>query len=1161
MFKFMRPSNKVVIRPKNDVSLKVSRVLLTLTTIFSIAAVAVALYSTTRVSPEKRFEQQLSANYLLPPARDGRSVFGGWKAIAVMPTYRFRIGKVQGRDTFIDPLGYPMYARAILDVSWDNLTEEAKQSYFNNEELPWAKSSALEVYKWGFNAIGYIDPTDEILLDRSVTKVSYFGLFDNLSDWGTEMPNPWDPAWVAEVDTRAESYTAAIKGDPFHIAAVPVFEPPVDFLSADASAIHPNSGWFYEMMEAPKGSPAKVAYEESMKKQYDSIEGYNQTYDTDYTDFGALRNTDIGVFKRYENIDTDQERNVVPQVVEDVNVYLSEIIGEYQRVIYQALKKYDSAIVVGGPALSGESAYSPEILQAIAANADFLGVNSSSEEGFDEAYVLKLAEEANLPVLQTRFTVTQAPCTVDALGRTFPSVPEQENRAESYFDTVTEALVHTNVLGNSWGEWIDPDVSSNPDAPCAYANTGLFARTGQRYKKLFDRGTELWSEKLFEEMLWGRQEKTEYTSPYKRPTPTIPGIPQAAPAPRAFYPNHPVQAPSKDVDRINELTYPQTEAIIFYEPDGSEQCLDTFASFDFIRFGLIASSAKQGDGGVNLGRRQGTGNWVDTKYNFNDMGDGFLQDDILAAKALNPDLKIYSHAGLRNVESDLQDYGLSHPRRWFFDALSPRWFAYTPLVKLQQSVDNTSTVFEFTADDIAKMRLLGAKSAEELGLDATRWIKKAESAYTYFQGFDNNQGSGSGTTEFLAIGKIVVEGERGYIHTLTRPRDVNGGDDEDGKERSRTVWGKPDTNTYSAGARFGLLSNVDKASYGTNSFAMNLVCADPDNTSAFCQEVNAGGSWTDHMVGYVRDILLPSKAGDVYLNDGITFDADENRKWKSYFFKFTGDEQKEQQLDMDGDGTADTIESISSALFGTYDAGARGIREEAKRLGRDDFFALMNGALATEHEGEPVVYDDWSVSGREWEQFFNRFTDEGTQDAIDQYRRLYSGLVDRKQPLALLTSRERTSLETEGKINLKDFRAVASIALIFGNGAFGVTGDYTSAFAACGNTKEPDTFMDYFSVDSNGVSANHPAYNSDTRHENRHWLGKALSEGEQIAGLNNTFKREFEHGIAYYSIPGGTIQLDSPMNKVCGTDPVNDCSKDITTLTLAPEEGIILLRP
>lgn len=1152
----------MIIGAKSDVSLKISKVLLTLTAIFSISAVALALYSSTRVSPEKSFEQQLSANYLLPPAREGRSVFGGWKAIAVNPTYRFRVGKVQGRDTFIDPLGYPMYARAVLNVSWDNLTEEARQSYFNNEELPWAQSSALEVYKWGFNAIGYIDPTDEVLLDPSVTKVSYFGLFDNLNEWGGNIPNPWDPTWVAETDKRAQEYTAAIKDDPFHIAAVTVFEPPVDFLSADASSIHPNSGWFHTMMAAQAGSPAKVAYEESMKKQYDSVEEYNQTYGTDYTDFSALRNTDTGVFKRFENIDTDEERKLVPQVVEDVNVYLADIIGEYQRVIYQALKKYDAKIVVGGPALSGESAYSPEILQAIGANADFLGVNSSSDEGFDEAYILKLAEEAGLPVLQTRFTVAQEPCTVDVLGRTFPSVPEQENRAEAYFDTVNEALAHPNVLGNNWGEWIDPDVSANPDAPCEYANTGLFARTGQRYKKLFDRGTELWAEKLFEEMLWGRESQTEYTSPYKRPTPTIPGIPPQVPAPRDFYPNHPVDAPGKDITRKDELEFPQTEAIIFYGTDESEQCIDTLASFDYLRFGLIASSAKQGDGGVNLGNRSGVGNWAGTRYNLNELSAS--QKLILDAKALNPNLNVYSHAGLRGVETDWADYGETHPRRWFIDALSPRWFAYTPLVQLQQSVDNKSTAFEFKAEDIENMRRLGAKSAEELGLSPTRWIKEAESLYTYFQGFDNDQGSGSGTTEIMAIGKIELNGDRGIIHTLTRGRTISGGESDEGggiNVQTRTVWGKPDTNMYSAGARFGLLSNVDKASYGTNNIRMNIVCANPENTSTFCQEVNAGGSWTEHVIGYVRDILIRSYAGDVYLNNGITFDADENRTWRAYSSKFTGTEQKDQQLDMDGDGVADSVGILSASLFGAYDAAATRISEEAKRQGRYDFFAVMNGALATERENEQVVYGEWNIAGREWEQFFNNFTDRGTQDAIDQYRRLYTGLVDRDHPLALLTSRDRANIENEGKINLKDFRSVAAIGLIFGNGAIGVTGDYASNLEACGSEDVPDTWMDYFSVDSEGYASTHANYSGDTRLENRHWLGKALGDGEQIAGLNNTFKREFEKGVAYYSVPGGTIQLDSSMNKVCGTDPVNDCSKNITSITLEPGEGIVLLRP
>ncbi|MBI2426358.1 MAG: hypothetical protein HYV34_00790 [Candidatus Kerfeldbacteria bacterium] len=1153
---------KVLIGEKSDTALRITRLTVTLAVIFGLSAVGLALFQTTRTSPQKRFEQELTANYVLPPTRDGRSVFGGWKDVAVKPTYRFRIGKVQGRDTFIDPLGYPMYARAVLDVNWDNLTDEARATYFNNVEMDWAKMTIPKVYEWGFNAIGYVDPTDEILLDPTVMKVSYFGLFDNLADWGNDMPNPWDPAWIAEVDKRAQEYTAVTKGDPFHMAAITVYEPPIDFLSADASSIHPNSGWFYTMMEAPSGSPAKVAFEESMKKQHKTIESFNTTYSTDYTEFGALQNTDIGLYKGYENVDSEEERNNVPQVVEDVNVYLADIIGEYQRVIYQALKKYDPSIVVGGPALSGESAYTPEILQAIAANADFLGVNSSSDEGFDEAYVLKLAEEADLPVLQTRFTVAQEPCTVDTLGRSFPSVPEQENRAEAYFDTVNEALVYTNVLGNNWGEWIDQDTSANPSAPCEYANFGLYARTGQRYKKLFDRGTELWAEKLFEEMLWGRDHKTEYTSPYERPTPTIPGIPPTAPAPRDFYPSHPIEAPGKDADRIDELTFPQTEAIIFYGTNESEQCIDTLASFDYLRFGFIGSSAKQGDGGVNLGKRSGIGNWAGTQYNFNNINGG--QKLILDAKALNPDLNVYSHAGLRNVESNWADYSETYPRRWFFDALSPRWFAYTLLVPLQKSVDNESTVFEFKAEDIENMRRLGAKSAEELGLSATRWNKKAESLYTYFQGFDNNQGSGSGTTEMMAIGKIVIDGDRGTIHTLTRGRKMSGGEGDEGggvNVQSRTVWGKPNTNTYSAGARFGLLSNADKGSYGTNAFAMNMVCANPENTSAFCQEVNAGGSWTEHVVGYVRDILIPSRAGDVYLNNGITFDADANRDWRSYSFKFTGTEQKEQQLDMDGDGVADVIDMLSASLFGVYDSAATRISEEARRQGRNDFFSVMNGALATERESEQVVYGEWNISGREWEQFYNRFTDNGTQDAIDQYRRLYSGLVDRDHPLALLTSRERTSIENEGKINLKDFRSVAAIGLVFGNGAIGVTGDYTSGFAACGKTDEPDTWMDYFSVDDQGYASTHASYTGATRHENRHWLGKALGEGEQIAGLNNTFKRKFENGEAYYSAPGGTIQLETPMNKVCGTDPVNDCSKNIPSVTLEPEDGIILLYP
>ena len=52
-------------------------------------------------------------------------------------------------------------------------------------------------------------------------------------------------------------------------------------------------------------------------------------------------------------------------------------------------------------------------------------------------------------------------------------------------------------------------------------------------------------------------------------------------------------------------------------------------------------------------------------------------------------------------ESATFNYGTNSHPRWFADAMSPRWFAYTPLIELQEAVTDSNTLtFKFCPNAI-----------------------------------------------------------------------------------------------------------------------------------------------------------------------------------------------------------------------------------------------------------------------------------------------------------------------------------------------------------------------------------------------------------------------------------------------------------------------------
>lgn len=499
---------------------------------------------------------------------------------------------------------------------------------------------------------------------------------------------------------------------------------------------------------------------------------------------------------------------------------------------------------------------------------------------------------------------------------------------------------------------------------------------------------------------------------------------------------------------------------------------------------------------------------------------------LTAAKKINPNLPIFTHMSLRYVEANWFGYSKDHPRRVIIERVSPRHFAYPRLIRLQEDVKNASEdTFEFTAQDIKYLRSLGVKGMDEGELD--RWVKKAEYEPYYFQFFDNDAGGKAGTSEIMAIQKLWTDGDKGFIQ-MTHKRQTGGGE-------TRTVFGS--AQNYSKGARGSVLSSTN-AELGALVFLLNLECM--NSGSAFCKEVNTAGSFIDIAVEYVGKTQMTKKKDGIFLVDGTTLDADDEDGLKAYSYRFAGATSGDYKLDMDGNGSVDDINAINHDLPAMYAEYARLVEEEARAQSRPGFFVVVNGRLA-----ETVDSKAWPhphIDGREFEDLNGGFNEPNTQVALDQYQNLFTGLVSNPAPLVTVSSRDRKATDA-GHFNLREHRATMAATLVLGDGYYGAMGSYASSIPECFTTKEPATWMDEYRVDGK-----------------LHWLGRATGSAVTLDEKSETYSRTFENGIAIFSGKGGTFRLPKAYNRICGTDPANNCAKGVTEVTLEAFDGLILAR-
>ncbi len=150
--------------------------------------------------------------------------------------------------------------------------------------------------------------------------------------------------------------------------------------------------------------------------------------------------------------------------------------------------------------------------------------------------------------------------------------------------------------------------------------------------------------------------------------------------------------------------YPRLHANLFSKVPENEAAYDALSRYGAVTTGALHSVGSEG--GYDLGVRQGVGSWADTTYDLMHAGRGAIsQVTVYEAKKRNPELTMFAHRGLKHIPALYFGYSTNSPQRWFIDRLSPRWFAYTPLIELQEPVTRTSQLtFRFRPEDVQQWR-------------------------------------------------------------------------------------------------------------------------------------------------------------------------------------------------------------------------------------------------------------------------------------------------------------------------------------------------------------------------------------------------------------------------------------------------------------------------
>lgn len=320
---------------------------------------------------------------------------------------------------------------------------------------------------WGFNTLGNWS-------DEEIGKSRHFPYVVSLHGSGRyqtvpsrtrwtvrDMPDPFDPAFAADVDENVRAKAALYKGDSaclgyFYDNELPWGMP--DQGSDQQYAL------CYGALSLPDSSPAKEAFRDFLIGRYGLIAKLNAAWETklsSWDDFAAPITLD---------------RSVCPGAMQqDFSDFLTLYAQKYFETVAAAVKRYDPRHLYLGSRFA-EPGYTPEVVKAAAKYVDVISFNIYrwNRSRF------QFAEQLGKPCLVGEFHFGS---TDRGMFSGDMTVKDQQDRGTSYAEYVRDVLAEPAFVGCHWFQYYDEDTLGRSGDGENY-NIGFLSITDTPYAEL-----------------------------------------------------------------------------------------------------------------------------------------------------------------------------------------------------------------------------------------------------------------------------------------------------------------------------------------------------------------------------------------------------------------------------------------------------------------------------------------------------------------------------------------------------------------------------------------------------------------------------------------------------------------------------------------------------
>lgn len=349
---------------------------------------------------------------------------------------------IGGRETMFTGLPGPNDPLAVYygnggkggNKAYNFLRANLTRKYGGDVDATFSPLAVRRLKSWGFNTIGNWTPEklgQENQFPYVVATGTKGGFATVPGHNNNKVPDPFDPAFAADVEKNVAPKAALAKNDPACIGYF--FDNELHWGMPSIDAEH--YALAYGALGLGADSPAKNAFVDLLMTRYDSIAALNAAWKTNFASWDELRQP----FKTSAPVKSDAQR-------QDFSAFLSAYADKYFEIVSSTIKRHDPNHLYLGCRFAFW--FTPEAVKSAAKYSDAISFNIYTWN--PDSY--RFAQNLGKPCIigEFHFGATDRGMFSGSI-----TVKDQEARAESYINYIKDVLSEPGFIGAHWFQFYD----------------------------------------------------------------------------------------------------------------------------------------------------------------------------------------------------------------------------------------------------------------------------------------------------------------------------------------------------------------------------------------------------------------------------------------------------------------------------------------------------------------------------------------------------------------------------------------------------------------------------------------------------------------------------------------------------------------------------------